>query len=203
MKVLAEIPARSAPGTQPGSLRRSELAVYGSLLEKLGGAHCVLMTGAGWDAVAVGLAATAAAVGSRVALLECDLAEPVLADALGLANAPGLHEYLSGTARVEEILQPLALAGPGSAAAAEPLVCVAAGRPADAPWALLASDRFRGAIDGLRAGYELVVIAGPPLTDRYALRGVLGLADSILVCVKPGESQRKLPIAADGLVVLR
>ena len=38
---------------------------------------------------------------------------PRLADALGLAPAPGLHEYLRWEAEAPEILQPLVLAGPG------------------------------------------------------------------------------------------
>jgi Mrp family chromosome partitioning ATPase len=204
VKVLAEIPARRSSSPRAGSLRRRDVDVYRGLLQKLGDAHCVLVTGTTpvWRSVATGLAATAAAGGSRVALLECDLGDPALADALGLANAPGLQEYLCGVAAVEEILQPLVLAGPGSAAATEPLVCVVAGRPANAAWAQLASDRFRGAIDGLRAGYELLVIGGPPLSDRYALRGVLGFVDATLACIAPGESKRKLPIAASGLVVV-
>ncbi len=203
MKILAEIPAAAAPELRAGSLRRSDLDAFGGLLNGLGAARCVLVTGAnpGWRSVAAGLAATGAASGSRTALLECNLSEPGLADALGIANAPGLHEYLGGAAEIEAILQPLALAGPGSAAATEPLVCIVAGRPASTPWALLASDRFRDAIAGLRAAYELVVIDGPPMTDRYALRGVRGAADSTLVCVGPGESKRKLPIEASGLVI--
>jgi Mrp family chromosome partitioning ATPase len=203
VKVLAEIPARTSPELRTGSLRRSDLDAYGRLLEKLGDARSVLVTGAnpGWRSVATGLAAAAAAGGSRTALLECNLAEPGLADALGLANAPGLHEYLTGAAEVEAILQPLVLAGPGSAAATEPLVCIVAGRPAGTSWALLGSERFREAIDGLRAAYELVIVDGPSIADRYALRGARGVADSTLVCVGPGEAKRKLPIPASGLVI--
>ncbi|HEX6687113.1 MAG TPA: hypothetical protein VF085_00435 [Solirubrobacterales bacterium] len=204
MKVLAEIAARSSPGLRTGTLRRSDLEAYSGLLEELPDARCFLVTGYGSErrSGAVGLAATAAAAGSRTALLECDLAEPGLADALGLANAPGLHEYLLGTADPETILRPVVLAGPGSAEATEPLVCAVAGRPADDSWPLLASDRFRRAIEGIRAAYEFVVIEGPPLRDEYALRAVLGLADATLLCVGPGESRRNLSIPVTGLVVL-
>jgi Mrp family chromosome partitioning ATPase len=204
VKVLAEIPARSSPDLRTGTLRRGDLDAYGGLLEKLGEARSVLITGDVRPArrsVAAGLATAAAAAGTRTMLLECDLAEPGLADALGLANAPGLHEYLRGTAESEAILKPVILAGPGSAGATEPLVCAVAGRPAEDGWALLASDRFRQAIAGLGAAYELVVIDGPSLPDEYALSAVLGLVDSTLVCIGPGESRRKVPIPATGLVV--
>jgi succinoglycan biosynthesis transport protein ExoP len=203
VKVLAEIPARSSPDLRMGTLRRGELTAFTGLLEKLGGARVVLMTGeaVGRRQAAAGLAAAAAAAGTRTALLECDLADPGLADALGLANAPGLHEFLRGGAEVGEILKPVVLAGPGAAAATEPLVCVVAGRPLAEGWALLASDDFRRAIEGLRAGYELLIIDGPPLAEEAALRSVLGLADASLACVTAAEARRKLPVAVTGLVV--
>lgn len=201
MKVLAEIPARSSP-LRPGTLRRCDLKAFGGLLEELRGARSVLMTGdrVGRRQVAVGLAAAAAAAGTRTALLECDLVEPGLADALGLASAPGLHEYLRGTVVAEDILKPVVLAGPGSAAATEPLVCVVAGRPSPEGPRLLASEVFAQALAGLRAAYDLVVIDGPPLRDEHSLRALLALADSTIACVGPAES-RKLPISVSGLVI--
>jgi len=204
VKVLAEIPARPSAELRPGSLRRGELDAYGGLLERLDGARCVLVTGngPGIRSAAIGLAATAAANGLRAALLECDVGDPHLADELGLANVPGLHEYVRGAAEVESILKPVVLAGPGSAAAVEPLVCVVAGRPATDAWALLSSERCRQAIQGLRSDYELVVIAGPPLGDEYALREVLGSADATVFCVGAGEAARKPPIPVTGLVVV-
>ena len=152
MRVLAEIPPRTSPELRTGTLRRSDLEAFGGLLGELGGARVVVIAGDGPGRleVSVGLAAAAAAAGTRTALVECDLAEPRLADALGLAQAPGLHEYLRGTAEPDAILKPVVLAGPGSAEATEPLVCVVAGRPAGDAGALLASDRLRPAIEGLR-----------------------------------------------------
>lgn len=204
MKVLAEIPSRASPDLRAGSLRRGDLEAFGGLLEKLRGTRAALVTGDGMGRrqVSVGLATAAAAAGTRTALLECDLADPGLADALGLARAPGLHEYLRGTVDVESVLKPVVLAGPGSAGATEPLVCIVAGRPAADGWALLASDRFRRAVEGLRAGYEMVVIDGPSLGEQ-ALGAVVGLVDSTLACVGPAESRRKLPVPVTGLVVQR
>jgi len=202
VKVLAEIPARSSPDLRTGTLRRGDLEAFGGLLEELGGARAILMTGAGAGhrEAAVGLAAAAAANGTRTALIECDLVEPGLADALGLAHAPGLHEYLRGTVTHEDILKPVVLAGPGSADATEPLVCVVGGRPsADGP-RLFASDLFARALAGLRAAYDLVVIDGPPIRDEYSLRALLALADSTIACLGPSEP-RKLPISVSGVVI--
>lgn len=203
MKVLAEIPPRpSSPGLRTGTLRRSDLEAFGSLLEGLSGARVVLMTGSapGRREVAVGLAAAAAASGTRAALLECDLVAPGLADALGLTPAPGLHEHLLGTADSDAILRPVVLAGPGSAEAREPLVCVVAGEPSAEGARLFASDRFAQALAGLRAAYDLVAIDGPPLRDENSLRPLLALADSTIACLGPSDS-RDLPISASGLVI--
>jgi Mrp family chromosome partitioning ATPase len=203
VKVLAEIQARTSADLRPGTLRRGDLTAFERLLEKLDGAQVVLLTGdaARRRQAATGLAAAAAAGGTRTAMLECDLGEPGLADALGLANAPGLHEFLAGGAEVGEILRPVVLAGPGSAAATEPLVCVVAGRPAPDSGALLASDAFRQAVEGLRDSYDLLVIDGPPLADEPALRSLLGLVDASLACIPAAEVRRKLALPVTGLVV--
>lgn len=202
MKVLAEIPSRSSPELRTGTLRRSDLEAFGGLLRELDGVGVVLLTGSGESRreAAVGLATAAVVGGRHTALLECDLVEPWLADALGLANAPGLSEYLRGAVGAEEVLKPVVLAGPGSVDASEPLVCVVAGRPSGEGPRLLASPALSRALAGLRAAYELVVIDGPPLKDEHSLKALLALADATIACLSPSES-RSLPISVSGLVI--
>lgn len=185
-----------------GTLRRRDLEAYGRLLEELSDARTVLMTGtrANRREVAVGLAAAAAAAGTRTALLECDLVEPGLADALGLSRAPGLHEYVRGEAEAEDVLKPVALAGPGSAAATEPLVCVVAGRASAEGPLLFGSKAFAQALSGLGAAYAFVVIDGPPIRDEHSLRALLGQADSTIACIGRSEP-RSLPVSVSGLVI--
>ena len=195
-------PPRPSSELRTGTLRRGDLEAFGGLLEELGGARTVLLTGVSEvrREASAGLAAAAAASGTRTALLECDLLEPGLADSLGLSNAPGLREFLRGTVAAEDILKPVVLAGPGSAEATEPLVCVVAGRPSAEGPRLLASEAFARALAGLRAAYELVVVAGPPLRDEESLEHLLRLADSTIACLGASES-RNLPISVSGLVI--
>jgi Mrp family chromosome partitioning ATPase len=203
VKVLAQIPARSSPDLRTGTLRRSDLEAFDRLLEELRAARVVLMTGEGTSrrSTAAGLAAAAAAAGTRTALLECDLAEPALADALGLAAAPGLHEYLRGSADAKAILKPVVLAGPGSSSATEPLVCVVAGRPTvDGPH-LFAADAFGRALSGLRQAYDLVVIDGPGLDQLDALTLAMTHADTTIACFARTESKRRLPVRVAGVVI--
>jgi Mrp family chromosome partitioning ATPase len=203
VKVLAEIPPPSSLDLRTGTLRRSDLEAFGGLLGELNGRRSVLITGeaTGRRRASAGLAAAAAATGTRAMLLECDLAEPGLAEALGLALAPGLHEYLRGVAESEAILKPVVLAGPGSAEATEPLVCVVAGRPATDAAALLASERFRHAALDLRNAYELLVIDGPPPGREAELLAAMAVADTTIAWVNRPEGPPSLPAPVDGLLV--
>jgi len=199
--VLAEVPPRQASGRR-GALGRAELEALGGLAESLAGAGSVFATGPARAAVALGIAAAATARGGRVALLECDLADPSLAALLHLEEVPGLHEHLSGAAEASEILQPLVLAGPASGRASEPLVCIVAGAPEPEPVALLDSERCDKAIQGLRRAYDLLVIDGPGLgEDAHSLQALSEHAGATIVCGERREIPRKLPVAATGLVL--
>lgn len=200
--VLAEISGRKDGQARPGALSRSELETFGALLNAVRDSRAVLATGEeGKSAVALGLAAAATVQGRRAALVECDLAKPALAARLGLATVPGLNEYLRSEAAAAQILQPMALAGPASGRATDPLVCVAAGMPsADGP-TLLASWDFEHAIGKLRGAYDLVVLDGPPLDDPYSLSEVAKLVDATIACVRRPLPAKRLPVAVRGLVI--
>jgi Mrp family chromosome partitioning ATPase len=203
VRVLGEIPAPGPTALRAGTLRRCDQEAFGRLLEELGSVRAVMVTGdACRQTAAVGIAAAAAVAGTRTALLECDLAEPTLAEALGLATVPGLREHLRGEAGPSRILKPVALAGPGSAAAREPLVCVVAGRPAADAKMLLESEAFPKATKNLRDTYELVVLAGPPQgAGDGSLEAVAAQADATLVCVGRSDRVPDLPVPVTGVVV--
>jgi Mrp family chromosome partitioning ATPase len=166
----------------------SDFAALEGPLGELDGARDLLVTGgtAQQRVVAVGLAAVAAARGRRTILVECDVARPRLAADLGLALAPGLHEYLRWEAKPAELLQPVVLAGTAAGESEEPLVCVAAGRPAEDPATLLGLGSFRHMAAKLREAYELRVLLGPPLGDCAAgLSAVAAEAEAMLLALPP------------------
>jgi Mrp family chromosome partitioning ATPase len=186
-----------------GALGRGALEAYAGLAASLAGSGPVLVSGPAKVEAALGLAAAATAEGRRVALLECDLAAPVLAGLLGLAESPGLHEYLRGDADATEILQSLVLAGPASAWATEPLACIVAGELEPAPVALLDSERCDHAIQNLRRAYDLLVIAAPPLEeDPDSLRALAEHSGTTLVAGARAEIPRRLPMPISGLVLV-
>lgn len=200
--VLAELPSRQRNDGRPGALGREELEALGGLADSVTGAGTVFATGPARSEVALGLAAVATARGGRVALLECDLAEPALARLLRLEEAPGLHEYLRGEVDASEILQPLVLAGPASGGAGEPLVCIVAGAREPQPVALLDSERCDKAIQELSRAYDLLVIDGPGLgEDAHSLQALSEHARATVVCGPRKTVPRTLPFKAAGLVV--
>lgn len=197
LPVLAQI---AGPGEERRwALRRGDFDALGELLPRLDGHRAVLVTGGGEEAasLAVALAGVGAASGRRSALLECDLARPRLAAELGLDPAPGLHEYLRWEATPPEVLQPLTLAGSAAAGAAEPLVCIAAGRPAGDAATLLALRSFAHMAAKLRDAYELLVLAGPPLGPAAgSLPALAAGADAVLVALPAGGDGRRARRAA-------
>jgi Mrp family chromosome partitioning ATPase len=157
---------------------------------------------------AIALASAAAAVGRGAILVECDLARPRLAAQVGLAPSPGLHEYLRWEAEPAEVLQPLALAGPATAAAGQ-LVCVCGGRPAINAETLLGLQSFTHMAGKLRSAYQTVLLIAPPLlTEPGSCLAVASQADAAIAAL-PAPSPRsaraairRLPVPALGTVVV-
>jgi Mrp family chromosome partitioning ATPase len=175
---------------------------YQRLLERLGPARVAAVAGnAGKTSVAAGLATAAVLASRRVCLLECDLGRPTAASRLGLADEPGLSEYLQGRAAAAEILQLLVLAGPGTRRETGHLACVVAGRHAGSAAQLLASQAFSEAIAGLRRGYDLVVLDAPPDHADSSLLSVSTRADLTLASCTAAEARSRRWDGVAGLVV--
>lgn len=213
LPLLAEI---SGPpeGTRAWSLRRGDFVALEKALPQLKGQRVVLVSGRRQAApvAAIALAAAASARGQRTILVECDLAQPRLAGYVGLAATPGLHEYLRWEAEPGDVLQPVALGGPAADGMADPLACVCGGRPASKTETLLGLQSFAHVVEKLRAGYELVLLSGPPLLDepgpclaaaRQADAVVAGMPASAPGDRAFAKALKRLPIPALGLVAVR
>jgi len=204
LPVLARIAGPDGGDERAWGLRRNDFEALAAPLGAADGAGSVLVTGGDHESrvLAVALAAAAAAGGRRTVLLECDVERPRLAADLGLASAPGLHEYLSWEATPEKLLQPLVLAGSAAAGADEPLVCVVAGRPGD-PATLLALGSFRHMTSRLREAYALCILLGPPLGRSAGLDLVAAEAEAVLLALPPaygaGREAKSVGVAARNL----
>jgi tyrosine-protein kinase len=185
LPVLAEI-AGPAEGARAWSLRREDFGGVDEALPRLAGRQVVLVSGEreAPSVAAIALAAAASSAGRRTILVECDLARPRLAAQIGLAAAPGLHEYLRWEAEPADVIQPVVLGGPAASGAAEPLVCVCGGRPAGKVETLLALQSFAHMVEKLRRAYELVILSGPPAGDEaHACTAAAARADAALAAM--------------------
>jgi tyrosine-protein kinase len=194
LPVIAEISAAANGDDRVWSLRRADFDQLEGVRKRLDGRAVVMVSGSEdlTRVLAVGLAGAACAAGMRTVLVECDLARPRLAADLGLAQSPGLHEYLRWEATAAEVLQPLALAGSQASTASEPLVCISAGRLAPDPATLLGLQSFRHMAAKLRKTYDLVVLSGPEAgSDPGCLSAIATEADGLLAGISPQQ-------AADG-----
>jgi Mrp family chromosome partitioning ATPase len=155
----------------------------------------------GKSTVAAMLAHANAAAGKRTLLVECDLRRPALAARLGLNDAPGLSDYLSGNAKPEDVLQTVTAnpmerpaEGNGSAAAQSTqsparFACITAGslpRPAE----LLATERFRAFLSQVRDVYDFVIIDTSPLLAVVDTLELLPLVDGVAICVRAAKTTR-------------
>jgi polysaccharide biosynthesis transport protein len=160
----------------------------------------VLVTSAAPDegktTVSVGLAAAAAQVGQNVLLLEVDLRRPSLAAMLGIAQAPGLSEYLAETAEPRSVVQavpvaPLVAGGQApSVQSGARFACITAGALRSDGARLLSSERLATAITELREAYDLVVLDGSPLLAAADSMDLIRHADTVLVCARLQSTKR-------------
>ncbi|HEX3239120.1 MAG TPA: hypothetical protein VHR18_03165 [Solirubrobacterales bacterium] len=216
LPVLAEVSAFAPGAEQVWSLRRADFERLTEVADGLGDKRTVLVTGGTelGGPLAIALAGAAGAAGRRTVLVECDIARPRLAVDLGLEPTPGLHEYLRWEATPEQVLQPMALAGPAAGAASEPLVFVAAGRQVPDPATLFGLQSFRHMCTKLGAAYDLVVLAGPRLDEGGpGLAAIAAAANGLLVAISPQQTSRRaarelreaivdLPVSTLGAVVV-
>lgn len=214
LPLLAEI---SGPADgRTWALRRQDFAGLREALPQLSEQRVLAVVGEGEApaVAAISLAAAAAATGRGTILVECDLASPRLAGYVGLAVAPGLHEYLRWEAEPRDVLQPVSLAGSGAGDGTEQLVCFSAGRPAAKAETLLGLQSFGHMVAKLRGAYELVVLLAPPVrAEPAACLAVVAQADAAVAGVTAAEASgrdgrelraavKRLPVPALGAVAV-
>jgi succinoglycan biosynthesis transport protein ExoP len=160
----------------------------------------------GKSTVAASLAYASAIVGRRTLLVECDLRRPSLARRLGLATAPGLSDYLAGSAQSTDVLQQVAIPGlsangkgsdgQGSEPGGGFVQCIVAGKRAASPVELVGSDRFRDFLSVVSRAYDLVILDCGPLLPIADTLEVLPSVDALLLCVRMSQTTRDQAKAA-------
>lgn len=117
----------------------------------------------GKTTTASNLACAYASAGNRVLLVDADLRNPSLHNALGIHAQHGLANYLAGALNSRELIQTTDIPN---------LYLLTAGSLPDDPAELLASPPMRALLDSAKQNFDQIILDGPP---------VLGLADALIL----------------------
>jgi capsular exopolysaccharide synthesis family protein len=141
--------------------------------------------GEGKTTVSYNLAKAAAALGSRVLLIEADLRRgTVLGPVLGRPD-PALPDVLIGEATMEEAIHSVQIGHNGVLD-----VLVAGEFPPPNAGALIESHAMESVIERARAQYDLVVIDTPPLNLVGDAIPLLTKVDGAIIVARTGRSRR-------------
>ena len=139
----------------------------------------VMMTSAcpedGKTTVTVNLALMLAMSEAKVILIDADVRKGRVAKYFNQKSAPGLADYLSGLASLEDVTR--------SSKESENLSYISCGTHSPRPYELLESDEMKNLLQELKQKYDYIIIDTPPLllvSDALAI--VPGVDGAVLVC---------------------
>jgi capsular exopolysaccharide synthesis family protein len=150
--------------------------------------------GDGKTTVARHLAGAAAAMGSRVLLVEADLRRPTLAQQFDVPSGHGLCDVLIGSATLDEAVQTIELDEFSGARAKDrtlDLLVAGAALPPN-PGELIESHAMEALLNRARSTYDLVVIDTPPLTAVSDAFPLLSKVDGVIIVGRVGRNRRDI-----------
>jgi capsular exopolysaccharide synthesis family protein len=140
------------------------------------------VAGDGKSTVAIHLAATAAAVGQRVLLVDADLRCPQLHAKLGLPNLRGLADAISTDISLNDAIQ--------RAPSEDNLFVLTAGQIPSDPIKLLSSKKMQYLMEQFQAFFDLVIYDSPPLVGLADGHLIAAHTDGTIMVVHIGQTDR-------------
>lgn len=142
------------------------------------------VAGEGKTLTAIHLAANMASTGrKKVLLMDLDLRKSNIAKELKMVGGEGLSEFLSGDAPGDKILRNSVVPG---------LHVISGGRPLSSPSDLLAGERFRSLLLGLREQFDLIVLDTPPVLPVPDALTISELVDAFILLFRFGFTPHRL-----------
>jgi succinoglycan biosynthesis transport protein ExoP len=140
------------------------------------------VAGDGKSTVALHLAATAAAVGQRVLLVDADLRCPQLHTKLGLPNVRGLADAISTDLSLNDAIQ--------RAMNQDNLFVLTAGQIPPDPIKLLSSKKMQYLMEQFQAFFDLVIYDTPPLAGLADAHLIAAHTDATIMVVQIAKTDR-------------
>ena len=143
------------------------------------------LSGEGKSLTSINLAYTLAQLGKKVVLIDCDMRRPTLAEKIKLAKHPGLSNYLTGQAKLEEIIQKSNFLKDDTTFDA-----VTAGQNPPNPVELLSSARMESLLNTLKGNYDYIIMDLPPVGEVSDAVAAAKNTDGILLVVRQNTCDR-------------
>ncbi|MGP8050737.1 MAG: GumC family protein [Desulfobaccales bacterium] len=137
--------------------------------------------GEGKTLVASNLALTFALGGQETLVIDCDLRKPRVQQIFQMELQPGLSNYLTGSATLEEILRPAAIPN---------LSVITAGTRPPSPAILMNSQEFRDLLGQLRQRFKHIIIDTPPILAFSEGLIISVLTDGVLLVTRHNCTQK-------------
>jgi capsular exopolysaccharide synthesis family protein len=131
--------------------------------------------------VASNLAQSYALNDRTVVLIDCDLRKPRIHKIFQIDTLPGLSNYLTGNATLDEILHPTMVPN---------LTIISAGPRPPSPANLLNSEVFKELLDRLRQRFNHIIIDTPPVLGFADARFLSMLADGVVLVTKYNKTHK-------------
>jgi capsular exopolysaccharide synthesis family protein len=131
--------------------------------------------GEGKTTVSVNLAAALASPDRRCLILDCDLRKARVHRVFRQPLQPGLTNYLTGTATLEEVLRTTSVPN---------LYFIPAGPTPPNPNELFSSTAFGNLINHLRSEFQHVILDSPPIIGFADGRTISSIADGVLLVIR-------------------
>jgi capsular exopolysaccharide synthesis family protein len=183
--------------TAPSSRAADEIRALRNSVVLAGQAKTLLVTSGspeeGALPVSVNLAVMLAHSGARVLLVDTDLHKPLAQDEFGIANGPGLGEYLAGYSPVPLPIRPVTHL--------ENLFMVTGGHAPANAFELLSSGKMRSLLMSWKKEFDYVILIGTPLLVTNAGVLLASWVDATVLLAQNGQSRvRELKDIRDTLL---
>jgi polysaccharide biosynthesis transport protein len=129
------------------------------------------------------LALSFALSGGQTVLIDCDLRKPRIYKAFKLNRQPGLTNYLTDTANLEEIFRSTPLPN---------LKVIVSGPQSPSPGNLLNSEIFKDLLVKLRQQFRYVIIDTPPILGFSDGRIISPLVDGVVLVTRYNFTNKKI-----------